>query len=96
MSIERVTHPLLDVLEVLLEEDQEKAELYGWLIIQKTGRAGPTVYRVLERLEQSGWVTGRWEDHEPGRPPRRMYRLTAAGAVDAAGLLRERRPRGEG
>ncbi|MGW2310779.1 PadR family transcriptional regulator [Actinomadura luteofluorescens] len=94
MSIERVTRPLLDVLEVLLEAHREKTELHGWLIIKETGRAGPTVYRVLDRLEDSKWVTSEWEDstHESGRPRRRMYRLTPEGLASATALLRERRP----
>ncbi len=41
---------------------------------------------ILLRLEQAGWLTKEQESvdpHEEGRPPRRLYRLTASGA-DAA------------
>jgi DNA-binding PadR family transcriptional regulator len=48
-------------------------------------QSGPTVYRVLDRLEDAGWITGSWEVLPAGqnRPRRRYYRLTAAG-VEAA------------
>ena len=55
----RVTDPLLDVLEVLLDTDEE---LHGWAIMKRTQRTGPTVYQVLERLRKAGWVECWWED----------------------------------
>ena len=71
----RVTNPLLDVLEVLLEAfDNDRQELHGWAIIKTAGRSGPTVYGVLDRLEDANWITGRWEDHhpQPNKPRRRF------------------------
>jgi PadR family transcriptional regulator, regulatory protein PadR len=91
----RVTNPLLDVLEVLLEAfDDSRRELHGWAIMKATARSGPTVYGVLDRLEDAHWITGRWEDHhpQPNRPRRRFYQLTPTGAVSAHGLLAARRP----
>lgn len=42
-----------------------------------------TLYRALERLENAGLLTSRWEDPEAAaaerRPLRRLYRITAAG-----------------
>ena len=41
-----------------------------------------TLYRALDRLEQMGFLKSRWEDptvRVAGRPPRRLYVLTAAG-----------------
>ena len=49
-------------------------------------RAG-TVYPILLRLADRGYVETAWEQEPPrGRPPRHLYRLTAAGvaAVDEA------------
>lgn len=62
--------------------------------MKSTGRGGPTVYSVLERLADLGWVSARWEDRadEPNRPRRRFYRLTADGAVRAGEVLAARRP----
>jgi len=86
-----VTQPTLDVLEALLNAGG--SELHGWVIIKETGRAGPTVYRVLERLREAGLVECRWEDLvvEANRPRRRFYRLTPNGVERARALLWERR-----
>jgi PadR family transcriptional regulator, regulatory protein PadR len=88
----RVTEPLLDVLEALLEA--RDYELYGWAITKATRRASPTVYKILERLTDHGMVTARWEDRHPdvNKPRRRFYRLTGHGAAVARTLLQERRP----
>jgi PadR family transcriptional regulator, regulatory protein PadR len=90
----RVTNPLLDVLEVFLLAFGNRDELHGWAIMKATKRSGPTVYGVLDRLEDDGWISGRWEDEnpEPGKPRRRFYRLTPTGVIGARDILRERRP----
>ncbi|MGH3718939.1 MAG: PadR family transcriptional regulator [Pseudonocardiaceae bacterium] len=91
----RVTNPLLDVLEVLLDAfDDDRRELHGWAIMKAAARSGPTVYGVLDRLEDADWITGRWEDHhpQPNKPRRRFYRLTPTGAVSAVRLVTARRP----
>ena len=48
---------------------------------------GHTVsHPILTRLERAGWVESRWENVDPseeGRPRRRYYRLSSAGAVQA-------------
>lgn len=93
-GVERVTAPLLDVLEVLLDVHRQDAEVHGWQLMRTTRRAGPTVYRVLDRLEDSAWVTARWEqaNPDPSRPRRRFYRLSPTGLAAARALLAERRP----
>jgi PadR family transcriptional regulator, regulatory protein PadR len=90
----RVTRPLLDVLEVFLQAFSDDRELHGWAILKATKRAGPTIYGVLDRLEDAGWVTGRWEDQPPNTstPRRRLYQLTPIGAAAARDLLAARRP----
>ena len=37
------------------------------------------VYRALRDMEAQGWVTSTWDEQETQGPPRRVYRLTAAG-----------------
>ncbi|HKW49516.1 MAG TPA: PadR family transcriptional regulator [Gemmatimonadaceae bacterium] len=37
-----------------------------------------TLYPLLYRLEERGWIVGRWVE-KPGERRRRFYRLTAAG-----------------
>ncbi len=88
----RITGPFLDVLEAFVEAGGD--ELHGWAIIKATGRGGPTVYKILERLAELGWVTARWEDQpsEPNKPRRRYYQLTGVGATKAEALLGQRRP----
>lgn len=91
----RITGPLLDVLEVFFQAFEDNTELHGWAILKSTKRSGPTVYGVLDRLEDAGWITGRWEVQEPGsnKPRRRLYRLTPTGTVATRDLLNERRPK---
>lgn len=88
--IQRVRRPLLDVLGVLLEAYGQDVELHGWDIIKKTQLRGPTVYRIFDRLEDDGLVTGRWEEDQ-GRPRRRYYKLTKAGVAEAGRILGESR-----
>ncbi len=86
---------MLDVLEVLLRAfDSHTDDLHGWAIMKATKRSGPTVYGVLDRLEDIGWISGRWEDEnpEPGKPRRRLYSITPTGLADAREILCERRP----
>jgi len=91
----RVTAPLLDVLEVFVRASEGHTELHGWAIMKETKRSGPTVYGVLDRLEDMGWITGRWEDQnpEPSKPRRRFYQITPTGIVGAREILCKRRPR---
>ncbi|GIE28937.1 hypothetical protein Ait01nite_019820 [Actinoplanes italicus] len=88
---ERITAPFLDVVQAFLDAGDD--ELHGWAIISTTGRAGPTVYKILERLTDMGWVTARWDDRpaEPNKPRRRYYRLTGEAVPSARALIAERR-----
>ncbi|MEV5541998.1 PadR family transcriptional regulator [Saccharopolyspora shandongensis] len=94
----RITDPLLDVLEVLLEAFRENRQPHGWAIMKAVGRSGPTVYGVLDRLEDAGWVTSQWEQQHPqdNKPRRRFYQLTPSGTTEATGLLARRRPTNPG
>jgi len=58
---------------------------FGFDIMEATGLTSGTVYPALERLESRGFLKSKWEDeglarHE-GRPARRYFTLTAAGAT---------------
>ena len=89
----RITEPLLDVLEMLIEATRRSQELHGWALMKGTNRSGPTVYGVLDRLEDIGWIIGRSEEcnPKPGRPPRRFYHLTPEGMAGAERVLATRR-----
>jgi DNA-binding PadR family transcriptional regulator len=57
---------------------------YGFDIIERTGLPSGSVYPALSRLERDGYLASAWEDEAraraEGRPARRYYRVTAAGA----------------
>lgn len=84
------------VLRALLADPQ--VELYGLEIAEHTGLLPGTTYPILVRLQEAGWVEGRWERINPRdeqRPRRRYYRLTDHGASlarDALGRARARLP----
>ncbi|MEV3981748.1 helix-turn-helix transcriptional regulator [Nonomuraea sp. NPDC049758] len=93
-GIERITQPTLDVLEILITAEGADEQIHGWAIMKATGRAGPTVYKVLDRLEDANMISGEWEELGPDQsgPRRRFYRLTGEGALAARTLLAQRRP----
>jgi PadR family transcriptional regulator, regulatory protein PadR len=90
----RVTNSLLDVLVVLLRAREADVDVHGWAIMKATRRSGPTIYGVLDRLEDCDWIAGVWEEQEPdsNKPRRRLYRLTPSGATEAAALVSARKP----
>ena len=90
MSLSRVTPATLDVLEALMGPDEE---LYGLKIAQNAGRKAGSVYPILARLEEAGWVESSWESEERDErgPRRRFYRLDPGGLTAARALLVERR-----
>jgi PadR family transcriptional regulator len=58
---------------------------FGFDIMAATGLTSGTVYPTLDKLEQLGFLSSRWEDeaaaHREGRPARRYFRLTTTGAA---------------
>lgn len=81
----RITAAVGMVLAAFLAEPD--AEHYGLQLMRATGQPSGTLYPVLARLQDAGWVEAEWEDaataQASGRPPRRYYRLTADGTVAA-------------
>jgi DNA-binding PadR family transcriptional regulator len=68
----------------------QPSEIHGWAVVTETSLAGGTVYPILQRLENIGWVTSRWDHTQTGRPPRRYYRVVEAHRREAAGLVAAR------
>ena len=63
---------------------------YGFEILKATGLKPGTLYPTFARLEEAGWIEGRWEHIDvetTNRPARRYYRLTAHGSTEAAAAL---------
>jgi PadR family transcriptional regulator, regulatory protein PadR len=59
--------------------------VYGFSIMEMTGLPSGTVYPAMRRLERDELIRSHWErqsiaDAEQ-RPPRKYYKLTAAGKV---------------
>ena len=73
---------------------------YGYELGQELGLQAGSLYPILMRLSDRGLLEASWESDPPaGRPPRHLYRLTAAGvslaaqmAVDASAAARRLRP----
>ena len=91
MSSLRMTLATQMVLRSLLEKPAEKR--YGLELCAEAGLQSGTVYPILTRLEQAGWVHSTWEDPEvhqaEGRPRRRYYMLSEEGAAQARQALAE-------
>lgn len=80
-ALTRLTPATADVLAALLDAAEPT---WGLRIVRAAGRPTGSVYPILERLERAGWLSSVWED-DPERtgPRRRLYELTADGAVAA-------------
>lgn len=66
---------------------------YGYALARETGLPSGTLYPILIRLAEQGWLQTKWtEPDRPGAPPRHIYRLTPAGARAAAERI-DSRPR---
>jgi PadR family transcriptional regulator PadR len=66
---------------------------FGFDIMDATGLTSGTVYPTLDRLEDAGLLRSRWEAaadaHREGRPARRYFHLTAAGAAALEAALQK-------
>jgi PadR family transcriptional regulator PadR len=85
----RMTTQTLAVLAVLVES---RRELAGADLGKETKLKSGTLYPILLRLEEAGWLEGRWEQtsaSELGRPRRRLYKLTGTGMRAATDELKK-------
>jgi PadR family transcriptional regulator PadR len=70
---------------------------YGYELAAEVGLASGSLYPILMRLSDRGLLESTWEDPPPrGRPPRHLYRLTAAGVAAASEHTARPRPSAEG
>jgi PadR family transcriptional regulator PadR len=66
------------VLVALLQRARTWA--YGYELSKQTGLRSGTLYPILMRLSDQGFLEEVWQDRvEPGRPQRHVYRLTPDG-----------------
>jgi DNA-binding MarR family transcriptional regulator len=89
----RLTTPTRLVLDALLAATADDPP-WGYRICEEAGLGSGTVYPILERLEEAGWIEGTWEVGQPAdRPRRRLYKVTGAGRREYAAALAARRSR---
>jgi PadR family transcriptional regulator PadR len=86
----RITMQTLKVLGTFLSPRTEK--LSGAEIARETKLFSGTLYPILARLEDAGWLTSEWESADPrelGRPRRRLYQITGRGVRKTDTAIRE-------
>jgi DNA-binding PadR family transcriptional regulator len=90
----RLSHQGVRVLRAFLDACNEdvRAELTGGELLRVARVSSGTLYPVLLRFERAGLLESRWDEETArtlGRPRRRYYRLTHAGAQVAHDALHE-------
>ncbi|ALO05689.1 PadR-like family transcriptional regulator [Streptomyces venezuelae] len=74
--------------------------LYGLELSKMSELPNGTLFPILERLRQAGWVERYWEQdaiaEAEGRPRRRFYKITSKGADLAPQALAEAMATGSG
>jgi PadR family transcriptional regulator, regulatory protein PadR len=95
----RTRRPSKQTVAVLLALAQKPgAWRYGYELCQDVGLKAGSMYPILMRLADRGLLETSWETGvDGGRPPRHLYRITAAGRELATELAARaahvRRPR---
>jgi PadR family transcriptional regulator PadR len=70
------------MLDALMQ--RPRAWHYGYDLSRVTELKSGTLYAILMRLCDRGFLESKWQPAaQEGRPPRHIYRLTAAGLVFA-------------
>ena len=83
----RMSSQTIAVLQALKENGRSWS--YGYDLSKVTGLKSGTLYPILTRLHDEGWLENKWEGaDESGRPPRHLYRLTGVGVAAANQALR--------
>lgn len=86
-----MTRTAARTLTVMLQHPQRW--VYGYDLMRQADIASGTLYPLLSRLADEGWLETRWEESPlPGRPARHKYRLTSDGRAAARAALENVRP----
>jgi PadR family transcriptional regulator PadR len=86
--VRRPSRQTVAVLEALTADPARWR--YGYELGQEVGLKAGSLYPILMRLSDRGLLEASWEVEPPqGRPPRHLYRLTAAGMRLASDLAAE-------
>lgn len=82
----RITKPTLSIAEHLL--NLKGKSTFGLEISRHTGLGSASVYSVLDRFEEYGWITSEWEnDSQRKGARRRLYGLTKEGKARLRELI---------
>jgi DNA-binding PadR family transcriptional regulator len=73
----RLSPQTLLVLDAFLDRAEDWK--YGYDLSRETGLKSGTLYPILMRMAERKLLETEWEQGEPGRPPRHMYRFTPDG-----------------
>lgn len=87
----RFTPNIAAVLDMLIAHPDSSGADIGRATHLKTG----TLYPMLMRLEDAGWLESHWEEGDPaqmGRPRRRFYVVTGVGRAHARDYARQQQP----
>ena len=86
--MKRIRPPSEQTTAVLIALAQDPSEWrYGYDLCQQTGLKAGSMYPILMRLADRGYLETSWESDVPiGRPPRHLYRLTGTGLELASDL----------
>jgi DNA-binding PadR family transcriptional regulator len=84
--MQRLTRTMTRTLLAFLEAP--RSWRYGYDLMKDAGLSSGTLYPLLARLTEDGWLESRWQESEfPGKPPRQLYLLTATGRIQARHAL---------
>jgi PadR family transcriptional regulator PadR len=80
--IRRSSGQTLNLLQALMDEPRKWH--HGYELSKATNLLSGTLYPILMRLSDRGFLEHKWQETpEAGRPPRHVYRLTAKGIAHA-------------
>ena len=84
--MQRLTRTTTRTLLAFLESP--RSWRHGYDLMKVADLSSGTLYPLLARLAEDGWLESRWEesDHR-GKPRRQLYRLTATGRIQARQAL---------
>ena len=85
--VSRERHASKQTTAVLAVLSSDQTWRHGYQLSLETGLASGTIYPLLIRLEDRGYLESKWSEPSQSRPPRHLYRLTAEGRKYAARAL---------
>jgi len=70
--------------------EQSRIWRHGYALSKATGLRSGTLYPILARLQDRGYLESKWvEPAHTGRPPRHVFRLTPTGVAHARKVVSE-------